>query len=133
MFDTNTPPADNAGTAQPEVKFKVGDREYGINDAVTKIEHADKHISTLEEELRTLREQLSLTEAQKKALEALSHTPPASPPAPTSQGPALDVEDLLAKAEQRLFDTLSRKQQEDLASKNLADSTAAAKQLLGES
>lgn len=132
MFDNNQPPADQSGAPQSSVVFKVGDREYDPATAAVKIEHADKHISTLEQELKTLREQLSLTEAQKKALEALSHTPPATPPAPTSQAPAFDMDDLLAKAEQRVFDTLSKQQQAALAEKYLAESTSVAKQVFGD-
>lgn len=132
MFDNNQPPADQSGAPQPDVKFKVGDREYDTASAAVKIEHADKHISTLEQELKALRDQLTLTEAQKKALEALSHTPPATPPAPTSQAPAIDVDDLLAKAEQRVFDTMSRQQQVALATKNLSEATAVAKQVFGD-
>lgn len=133
MFDSTQPPADQSGAPQPNVLFKVGDREYDPSSAAVKIEHADKHISTLQEELKALREQLTLTEAQKKALEALSHTPPSTPPAPTSQGPAFDMDDLLAKAEQRVFDTLSRQQQQALADRNLQEATEIAKQLFGDS
>lgn len=132
MFDNNQPPADQPGVVQPELRFKVGDREYDPATAAVKIEHADKHISTLEQELKALREQLTLTEAQKKALEALSHTPPATPPAPTGQAPAIDVEDLLAKAEQRVYESLTRKQQDELASKNLNEATELAKTVLGD-
>lgn len=132
MFDTTQPPADQSGAPQSNVVFKVGDREYDPATAAVKIEHADKHISTLEQELKTLREQLSLTEAQKKALEALSHTPPTTTPAPTSQAQPFDMDDLLAKAEQRVFDTLSKQQQAALAEKYLSESTSVAKQVFGD-
>ncbi len=132
MFDTNTP-ADQSGQPQQQpVTFKVGDREYDIAAATTKIEHSEKHIGTLEQELKALREQLSLTESQKKALEALSHNSPAQPPAPTGQAPAFDVDDLLAKAEQRVYESLSRKQQEAQAATNLAACTEAAKAVFGD-
>jgi vacuolar-type H+-ATPase subunit I/STV1 len=131
MFDNNAP-ADQTGTT-PEVKFKVGDREYDVQSAATKIQHADTHISTLESELKALRDQLALTEAQKKALEALSSQPQHSPaPAPTS-APALDKDALLAEAEQRVFDTLNKRQQEALAKQNLEAATAEAKKVYGDS
>lgn len=127
MFDNNTP-ADQPGT---EVKFKVGDREYDVQTAATKIQHADTHISTLESELKTLRDQLALTEAQKKALEALASTPVTPAPAPTN-APVLDRDALLAEAEERIFSRLTQQQQEAVANTNLAASTAEAKRVYGD-
>jgi hypothetical protein len=130
MFD-NTQPADQTGT--PEVKFKVGDREYDVQTAATKIQHADTHISTLESELKSLREQLALTEAQKKAFEAMSSQPPV-PPAPAQTNAfALDRDAFLAEAEQRVFDKLSRQQQDAIARSNLEAATAEAKRVYGDS
>lgn len=131
MFDNNAP-ADQTGT-QPEVKFKVGDREYDVQSAATKIQHADTHISTLESELKTLRDQLALTEAQKKALESMSSYQQTPPPAAPTSAPVLDRDALLAEAEQRVFDTLNKRQQEALAQQNLAEATAEAKKVYGDS
>lgn len=130
MFDNPTP-ADQPGTPT-DVKFKVGDREYDVQAAATKIQHADQHISTLESELKALRDQLALTEAQKKALEAMSVSTPPPAPAPTS-APAFDRDTLLAEAEQRVFDKLSRQQQEAVARANLEAATAEAKKVYGDS
>lgn len=129
MFDNQ--PADQTG--QPAVTFKVGDREYDPSTAAKKIEHADQHISTLETELKTLRDQLALTEAQKKALESLANNQPTPAQQPTAASPELDVDSLLAKAEERMFQSLTRKQQEAQAALNLQASTEAAKSVFGDS
>ena len=130
MFDNNTP-ADQPGATQPELKFKVGDREYDIQSATTKIQHADSHIGSLESELKTLRDQLALTEAQKKALEALASTPVTPAPAPTT-APVLDRDALLAEAEQRIFSRLTQQQQDAAASANLAAATEEARKVYGD-
>lgn len=129
MFD-NTTPADQTGS-QPVVTFKVGDREYDPTTAATKIEHADKHISTLEAELQALREKQALTEAQLRAREALSQNTPTQQPAPTSQAQVVNVDDILAQAEERVYASLTRKQQEATAAANLAQATAVAQEVFG--
>lgn len=129
MFDNQ--PADQTG--QPAVTFKVGDREYDPNTAAKKIEHADQHISTLEQELKTLRDQLALTEAQKKAFESLANNQPQPAPQPTAPSAGVDVDSLLAQAEERVFQSLTRKQQEAQAALNLQASTEAAKAVFGDS
>ena len=132
MFDPI--PDDKSGQPnQPDVTFTVGNREYKISDAVTKIEHADQHISTLEQELKTLREQLALTEAQREALKALGQQNPAPQPAPTSQAPTLNMEDVLAQAEERVFQKLSQRQKAEVKGQNLTASTDAARTVYGDS
>lgn len=127
MFDDK--PVDQPGQ---QVTFKVGEREYDVASAATKIAHADSHISTLEQELKTLRDQLSLTEAQKKAFESLANNQPTPAPAQTAPTPSVDVDSLLAQAEERVFKALSKQQQDAAAKINLEASTNAARAVFGD-
>lgn len=54
------------GNEQPtdQLTFKVGDREYDVNAAATKIENADNHISKLEAENAEFRERMASLEAK---------------------------------------------------------------------
>lgn len=47
-----------------QLTFKVGDREYDVNAAATKIENADNHISKLESENAEFRERMASLEAK---------------------------------------------------------------------
>lgn len=62
MSFTNPDQGDEQTTDQ--LTFKVGDREYDVNAAATKIENADNHISKLESENAEFRERMASLEAK---------------------------------------------------------------------
>ena len=130
MFDP-----ENTNTNQPsDLKFKVGDREYDVNAAVNKIQHADQHISTLEKELEELRAKLALTEEQRKAQEALNKPQPPTPPVTTTTVDPVEIEARVRLlAEQAALNALSQSQQSSVMDTNLRECTEAAKQMYGDS
>jgi len=136
MFDegqTNTPeePKDTVQTQQSDDWLVLGERKYDKEAAATKIQHADKHISTLEQELADLRKQLELKTAQEEAKKAMSQAQTQTSTQPAVQNTTetgKDGTDLLSQVEQIL------QQRESVATKqtNLAKATEAAKTVYGD-
>lgn len=136
MFDDKT----NVDNVNPDeqktdqsLMFKVGDREYDINAAKTKIEHADKHISQLEAENAQLKELASKLDKLDTLEQLLKQSAPApqSTPEPQTQAPApqaqINPEDLVQEVMQKLTAT----QQAEVQERNIESSTDKAKQVYG--
>ena len=138
MFDegqTNTvdePKAEQPSAAPVQEDWLViGDRKYDKNAAVTKITHADTHISKLEDELADLRSKLELREAQEEAKKAMS-TQTQSSPAPvvqnTTETGKEDGTELLSQVEL----ILQKREAEAAKKSNLLLATEAARAVYGE-
>lgn len=137
MFDegqTNTveEPKDDAQPVQQEDWLVIGERKYDKEAAVTKITHADQHISKLEQELLDLRQKLELSTAQEEARKAMSQVQTQSSPAPavqnTTETSKDDGTELLSKVEQ----ILQQRESEATKRTNLAQATEAAKAVYGD-
>ena len=138
MFDegqTNTvdePKAEQPSAAPVQEDWLViGDRKYDKNAAVTKITHADTHISKLEDELADLRSKLELREAQEEAKKAMS-TQTQSSPAPvvqnTTETGKEDGTELLSQVEL----ILQKREAEAAKKSNIQVATDAARSVYGD-
>lgn len=128
---TSEEPKDTVQTQQSDDWLVLGERKYDKEAAATKIQHADKHISTLEQELADLRKQLELKTAQEEAKKAMSQAQTQTSTQPAVQNTTetgKDGTDLLSQVEQIL------QQRESVATKqtNLAKATEAAKAVYGD-
>ena len=139
MFDegqTNTPvePTDTPVTPAQEDWLVIGDRKYDKEAVVTKITHADSHISNLEKELAETRAKLELTTAQQEAQRAMfqSNNQTQSTPTPivhpTDDSDKGGQAELLSQVEQILL----AKEQERKQGDNLRSSVEAAKAMFGD-
>lgn len=131
--NTEDEPKDATLAAAPaEDWLVVGERKYDKEAAVTKITHADTHISKLEQELADLRQKLELTSAQEEARKAMEQVKTQSSPAPavqnTTETTKADGNELLSQVEL----ILQRRDSENTKKTNLSAATEAAKAVYGE-
>lgn len=113
--------------------FKIGGREYDVEAAKTKIEHADKHVQTVESEAATLRQKVEQLEAQlanssklDQVLDTLQANQVASPTSTaenTTQ--AVDKEalmqELLGQLTPKIEETLTVRQKQEQAQNTMKE------------
>lgn len=139
MFDegqTNTSPEPvEQQTEQSTVQedwLVIGDRKYDKDAAVTKITHADSHISKLEQELAELRREKELLSAQQEARQAMSQLQTQSNPTPAVQNTTETGKDDGNDLESRVEQILRQRESQTVKQTNLNQSTEAAKAVYGE-
>lgn len=139
MFDegqTNTSPEPvEQQTEQSTVQedwLVIGDRKYDKDAAVTKITHADQHISKLEQELAELRREKELLSAQQEARQAMSQLQTQSNPTPAVQNTTETGKDDGNDLESRVEQILRQRESQTTKQTNLSQSTEAAKAVYGE-
>lgn len=139
MFDegqTNTSPEPvEQQTEQSTVQedwLVIGDRKYDKYAAVTKITHADNHISKLEQELAELRREKELLSAQQEARQVMSQAQTQSNPAPAVQNTTETGKDDGNDVESLVEQILRKRESQTAKQTNLSQSTEAAKAVYGE-
>lgn len=147
--------SDHAQQEQPQVQqeqqqessqsplFKIGDREYDVEAAKTKIEHADKHVQTIESDNATLRQEVEQLRAQvasssklDQVLETLQANQVASPTS-TDENTTQSVDkeallnELLSQVAPKIEETLSAKQKQEQLEKTLTETVSLAQAKYG--
>lgn len=136
MFNTETKVEQSPQSQQsPDqgVLFQVGDRQYDVTSAATKIQHADEHIARLESELKALREQASKLDKIDKLEELLMQKPSTPEPVvqPQSAAPQAQFdEDAML---QKVLAMLDSKSQEKVYQENESKAVQAARAKYGDS
>ena len=144
--------SDHAQTEQPQQQqqessqsplFKIGDREYDVEAAKTKIEHADKHVQTIESDNAQLRQEVEQLKAQvanssklDQVLESLQAKQVASPTSTdenTTQSVDKDalIQELLSQVETKIEGTLTAKQQQAQLEQTLTETVSLAQAKFG--
>lgn len=141
--------SDHAQNEQPQQEqantaplFQVGERTYGVEEAKTKIEHADQHINqiqsenaTLKEEMATLKAQLESSSKLDQVLEAIQAkgTPSSSPAENTTQAVDKDtlITELMSQLTPKIGETLSQAELQKKAEANLQTSIQLAQSKYG--
>jgi len=111
MFEENKP-EDQSGdkgenresNSENSTLFVVGEREYDLNSAKTKIENADTHIKKIEEENADLRGKLEKAKSVEDVLEAMNKN---RQPAQDQTNP-VNTDDLTSLVERTLENTLRK-------------------------
>lgn len=98
-------------TDDQPVTFKVGEREYNVDSAITKITNQDQHISTIEEENANLKAKLEESLNLEKALQLLKQEPQDNSVTPSDQ--IVDPNQIGEIVKQQLSKTLEEKQEQE--------------------
>ena len=150
LFNSETPEekkddvVPNPEVTPDKVTFKVGDREYDMESAATKITSADTFIETLKQEKRDMESRLEELQKQangnsrlEEAIELLQKQHNSATETPRPETPTVDTNDMLEKlrkiAQEEALGTYQKSQLQSTKQENLRKSTALAKAKYGES
>lgn len=123
--------------------FKIGEREYDVEAAKTKIEHADKHVQTIEgdnaklrQEVEQLRAQVASASKLDQVLDTLQANQVANPTSTEGNTtPSVDKEallqELLDQLDSKIEGTLTAKQQQQRAQKAMEEVASVAQAKYG--
>ena len=123
--------------------FKIGEREYDVESAKTKIEHADKHVQTVESEASELRKKVEQLEAQLansskldqvlETLQANQVATPTSTEGNTTQSVDKEalMQELLGQIAPKIEETFSARQRQEQLAKSFEDTVKLAQERYG--